>query len=224
MAYYEDDDLLMLSGIQHFAFCPRQWGLIHIEQQWQENHLTVEGRWLHRKVDNPHAIERNKNVVHLRSVALVSHELGFSGIADLLELTAAQDQNNNTIEVPKYPGKWTVYPIEYKHGKPKHDDVDEVQLCAQAMCLEEMYGIVIHEGAFFYESIRRRFPIVFTNELREQVRNYSSMMHEIFDLGITPQAEFHSHCRSCSLNDKCFVNSMKRATSVNHYLKLMDEE
>lgn len=224
MAYYEDDDLLMLSGIQHYAFCPRQWGLIHIEQQWQENHLTVEGRWLHRKVDNPHAIERNKDVVHLRSVALVSHELGFSGIADLLELTAVQDQNNNTIEVPKYPGKWTVYPIEYKHGKPKHDEVDKVQLCAQAMCLEEMYRIVIQEGAFFYESIRRRFPVVFTNELREQVRSYSSMMHEIFDLGITPQAEFQSHCRSCSLNDKCFVNSMKRSTSVNHYLKLMDEE
>lgn len=165
MAYYEDDDLLMLSGIQHFAFCPRQWGLIHIEQQWEENHLTVEGRWLHRRVDNPQAMERNRNVVHLRSVALVSHQLGFSGIADLLELTAAQGQDNNTIEVPKYPGRWTVYPIEYKHGKPKHDEVDEVQLCAQAMCLEEMYGIEIQEGAFFYESIRRRFPVVFTREL-----------------------------------------------------------
>ena len=224
MAYFEDDDLLMLSGIQHFAFCPRQWGLIHIEQQWEENHLTVEGRWLHRKVDNPHAMERNKNVVHLRSVALVSHKLGFRGIADLLELTAAQDQHDNTIEVPKYPGKWTVYPIEYKHGKPKPDEVDEVQLCAQAMCLEEMYGIVIQEGAFFYESIRRRFPVVFTSELREQVKHYSAMMHEIFDAGITPLAEYHGFCCSCSLNDKCFVNSMKRATSVNHYLKQMDEE
>ena len=224
MAYFEDDDLLMLSGIQHFAFCPRQWGLIHIEQQWQENHLTVEGRWLHRKVDDPHAIERNKNMVHLRSVALVSHKLGFRGIADLLELTAAQDQHDNTIEVPKYPGKWTVYPIEYKHGKPKPDEVDEVQLCAQAMCLEEMYGIVIQEGAFFYESIRRRFPVVFTSELREQVKHYSAMMHEIFDAGITPLAEYHGCCCSCSLNDKCFVNSMKRATSVNHYLKQMDEE
>ena len=224
MAYFEDDDLLMLSGIQHFAFCPRQWGLIHIEQQWQENHLTVEGRWLHRKVDDPHAIERNKNMVHLRSVALVSHKLGFRGIADLLELTAAQDQHDNTIEVPKYPGKWTVYPIEYKHGKPKPDEVDEVQLCAQAMCLEEMYGIVIQEGAFFYEAIRRRFPVVFTSELREQVKHYSAMMHEIFDAGITPLAEYHGFCCSCSLNDKCFVNSMKRATSVNHYLKQMDEE
>ncbi len=223
MAYYEDDDLLMLSGIQHFAFCPRQWGLIHIEQQWEENHLTVEGQWLHRKVDNPHAMERNKNVVHLRSVALVSHELGFSGIADLLELTAAQSQDNNTIEVPKFPGRWTVYPIEYKHGKPKIDEVDEVQLCAQAMCLEEMYHIDIQEGAFFYESIRRRLPVVFTRELRERVKHYSAMMHEIFDAGITPQAEYHNYCRSCSLNDKCFVNSLKRATSVNHYLKQIDE-
>lgn len=223
MAYYEDDDLLMLSGIQHFAFCPRQWGLIHIEQQWEENHLTVEGRWLHRKVDNSRAMERNKNVVHLRSVALISRELGFTGIADLLELTAADDVEN-TIILPKYPGRWTVYPIEYKHGKPKNNEIDEVQLCAQAMCLEEMYGIHIPEGAFFYESIRRRTPVVFSQELRGQVKIYSSLMHDVFAKGITPKAEYQSHCRSCSLKDKCFVDSLRRSPSVNFYLKQMESE
>lgn len=223
MAYYEDDDLLMLSGIQHFAFCPRQWALIHIEQQWEDNHLTVKGQWLHRNVDNPMAMERNKNVVHLRSVALISRELGFTGIADLLELTASDDEEN-TIIVPKYPGRWKVYPIEYKHGKPKCDSIDEVQLCAQAMCLEEMYGIHILEGAFFYESVRRRTPVFFTQELREQVKIYSSLMHEVFEKSITPKSTFQSHCRSCSLEDKCFVNSLRQSPSVNHYLKQMDSE
>ena len=223
MAYYEDDDLLMLSGIQHFAFCPRQWALIHIEQQWEDNHLTVKGQWLHRNVDNPMAMERNKNVAHLRSVALISRELGFTGIADLLELTASDDKEN-TIIVPKYPGRWTVYPIEYKHGKPKCDEIDEVQLCAQAMCLEEMYGIHVLEGAFFYESVRRRTPVLFSQELREQVKIYSSLMHDVFAKGITPKAEYQSHCRSCSLKDKCFVNSLRRSPSVNFYLKQMDSE
>ena len=223
MTYYEDDDLLMLSGIQHFAFCPRQWALIHIEQQWEDNHLTVQGQWLHRNVDNPMAMERNKNVVHLRSVALISRELGFTGIADLLELTAT-DNEENAIIVPKYPGRWTVFPIEYKHGKPKYNEIDEVQLCAQAMCLEEMYGIHIFKGAFFYESVRRRAPVFFSQELREQVKIYSSLMHDVFAKGITPKAEYQSYCRSCSLKDKCFVNSLRRSPTVNFYLKQMDSE
>ena len=223
MGHYEDDDLLMLSGIQHFAFCPRQWGLIHIEQQWEENHLTISGQWLHRNVDNPLSMERNKNVVHLRSVALVSYELGFTGIADLLELTATECMENSIV-IPKYSGRWQVYPIEYKHGKPKNDKIDEVQLCAQAMCLEEMYGIHIDEGAFYYESIRRRMSVFFSDELRRQVIAYSTMMHKAFDSGITPQAEPRSHCRSCSLKDKCFINSLKRSPSVNYYLKQMEIE
>lgn len=221
MAYYEDDDLLMLSGIQHFAFCPRQWALIHIEQQWEENHLTISGQWLHRNVDNPLVMERNKNVAHLRSVALVSHELGFTGVADLLELTAT-DTLENTIEVPKYTGRWHVFPIEYKHGKPKNNEIDKVQLCAQAMCLEEMYGIHINEGAVYYESIRRRVPIAFSHELRKQVMTYSKLMHEVFTSGITPQAESHNYCRSCSLKNKCFVTALKRSTSVEYYLKQME--
>ena len=212
----------MLSGIQHFAFCQRQWALIHIEQQWAENHLTVEGHWQHRKVDNPFAMERNKNVVHLRSVALVSHELGFYGIADILELTASKEIAN-TIIVPKYSGQWNVYPIEYKHGKPKYNKVDEVQLCAQAMCLEEMYSIQICEGAFYYETIRRRVPIVFTDQLRNLVRLYAEEMHELYTKGHTPKTEYQAHCRSCSLNEQCFIHPIKRMPNVKNYLKQIDE-
>lgn len=215
--------MLMLSGIQHFAFCPRQWALVHIEQQWEENHLTIEGRWLHRNVDNPLATERNKNVVYLRSVALISHNLGLYGIADVLELSSS-DSALNTITIPKYPGRWTVVPVEYKHGKPKRDEIDEVQLCAQAMCIEEMFNIQITQGFFYYGATRQRTEVHFTDKLRSLVTMYAHDMHNVFIAGVTPQAEYKPCCKSCSLNEKCFVTPMKKATNVNYYLRQLNEE
>lgn len=148
MVEYGDEDLLMLSGIQHITFCERQWALIHIDQQWADNRLTVEGNWMHQKVDDPSSMNRNKDIVTLRSVTLVSRKLGLYGISDVVELSAASSAEN-AIQHPKYPGLWNLTPIEYKHGKPKKDQVDEVQLCAQALSLEEMYGVCIDKG-FLY--------------------------------------------------------------------------
>lgn len=128
MIEYGDEDLLMLSGIQHITFCKRQWALIHIEQQWAENNLTIEGNWMHQKVDDPTLMNRNKGIVTLRSVTLVSRRLGLYGISDVVEMVASTS-GQNSIRHPKYPGFWQLIPVEYKRGKPKKDQIDEVQLC-----------------------------------------------------------------------------------------------
>lgn len=220
---YAEDDLLMLSGIQHFSFCQRQWALIDIEQQWEDNYLTLEGDWLHRNVDKPFAMERNKDTVLLRSVAVVSFRLGLYGIADLLELHPSLDKAK-AISVPKYPGLWQPYPIEYKHGKPKSDETDEVQLCAQAMCLEEMYNIHIDKGAFYYEQIKHRTEIIFTDTLRKLVEEYAEQMHRLFESAITPQAQYQAKCRSCSINNQCFAISTKRAMNTKQYLNQLIQQ
>ena len=155
---FSDDDMLMLSGIQHYRFCPRQWALIHIEQQWGDNRLTMEGSLLHKHVDDPFYRQKCGDHITLRSVSIASHELGLYGISDAIELHPTDDAVNS-ITHPRYPGRWQPYPIEYKHGKPKRNEVDEVQLAAQAMCLEEQYGIRVAYGAFFYAEIRHRVEV-----------------------------------------------------------------
>lgn len=145
---YEDDDMLMLSGIQHFRFCPRQWALIHIEQQWYDNRLTIEGQIMHKHVDDPFYRQKCGDFITLRAVNIASRELGLYGIADAIELIPAST-SENTITHPKYPGRWNPIVVEYKHGKPKRNEVDDVQLAAQVMCLEEMYDIHIEYGIFF---------------------------------------------------------------------------
>ena len=155
MIEYGDEDLLMLSGIQHITFCKRQWALIHIEQQWAENNLTIEGNWMHQKVDDPTLMNRNKGIVTLRSVTLVSRRLGLYGISDVVEMVASTS-GQNSIRHPKYPGFWQLIPVEYKRGKPKKDQIDEVQLCAQAICLEEMYNVSIEKGFLYYGETRHR--------------------------------------------------------------------
>lgn len=219
---YDDDDLLMLSGIQHFAFCERQWALIHIEQQWADNRLTVEGSWMHRRVDNPFETERQGSKVQLRSVSIKSYALGLYGIADMLELHPADDDTG--VPIPRYNGKWHILPIEYKHGKPKREPIDEVQLCAQAMCIEEMYDITLTTGCFYYGQTKRREYIEFTQELRQHVIELAQQMHQIYANGITPVAKYRNQCKSCSLIDQCFVSEFNKAASVHHYLKQIANE
>lgn len=132
--------MLMLSGIQHFRFCPRQWALIHIEQQWDDNRLTIEGQIMHKHVDEPFYRQKCGDFITLRAVNIASRELGLYGIADAIELMSAST-SENTICHPKYPGRWNPIVVEYKHGKPKRNEIDEVQLAAQVMCLEEMWFI-----------------------------------------------------------------------------------
>lgn len=214
---YTEDDMLMLSGIQHFAFCPRQWALIHIEQQWNENLLTTEGHILHQHVDNPFYRQKMSDHICLRSVSLASKELGLYGISDIIELHPTTECKN-AITHPKYPGYWIPYPVEYKHGKPKRNEIDLVQLTAQTMCLEEQYDISIPSGAIFYGEIRRRVDVVFTEELRSAVRYYAVSMHEMFKQGKTPSAFLRPYCKSCSLKEIC-MPATSSYLSASQYLK-----
>ena len=151
-ADYPPEERLPLSGIQHFLFCRRQWALIHVEQQWQENALTVEGRLLHRKADEPFIIEKRQGVIVARSVPVASPSLGLSGICDVVEFTPSPDG----VHLPGHEGRYLAAPVEYKRGRQKHDHSDEAQLCAQAICLEEMLAISIPAGYLYYGQTRRR--------------------------------------------------------------------
>lgn len=215
---YAEDDMLMLSGIQHFVFCPRQWAIIHIEQQWNENVLTAEGRILHKRVDDPFERQKTGDIICLRSVNIASKELGFYGVSDMVELHPT-DNENNAITHPKYPGLWLPYPVEYKHGKPKSDDTDVVQLVAQVMCFEEQYGINIPQGAIYYGEIRHRQTVAINDNLRDLVRSYAKSMHEIFETGVIPVANKQSYCRSCSLLDLCVPSISSSRNIASDYIK-----
>lgn len=220
---YSDDDLLMLSGIQHYAFCPRQWALAYVDSLWEDNHLTIEGEWLHRRVDDPYAMEYDSGTVTLRSVPVKSYKLGFFGITDLLELYPLEDNSAKAFTISRYPGRWQVLPIEYKHGRAKSNDIDEVQLCAQAMCLEEMYDIEIPRGALFYGQTRRRLSVTLNDALRKRVAELSSTMHLLFSSGDIPDAKAEKKCKSCSLQNLCMAQDLRHATSVKEYLKPLSQ-
>lgn len=213
---YDDDDMLMLSGIQRYRFCPRQWALIHIEQQWDDNRLTAEGELMHKHVDNPFYRQKCGEFISLRSVNVASHELGLYGITDVVELHPTNVEDNS-IAHPRYPGRWMPYPVEFKHGRPKRNEVDEVQLAAQAMCLEEQYGIRIFSGAIFYGETRRRTEVCFTDNLRNIVIDCAKQMHEIFSSGRLPAIQRGKHCQKCSLCNLC-MPEFADCTKVSHYL------
>lgn len=223
MIEYGDEDLLMLSGIQHMCFCPRQWALIHVEQAWAENRLTVEGEWMHRRVDDPLLMIKRHDVVILRSLSLVSRRLGLYGMSDVVELHKSET-SDNSIKHPEYNGYWSVFPIEYKRGKPKKDERDEVQLCAQAICLEEMYSVNIASGCLYYGETRHRELIQLSEPLRMRVQDLCEQMHLLFREGRTPPANYKSHCNSCSLFDLCLPKSFSTPKSVDTYLKQLIQD
>lgn len=214
---YVEEEMLMLSGIQHYMFCPRQWALIHIEQQWNENRLTAEGQILHTNVDNPAYRQKNGNTITLRSVSIASKQLGLYGITDAVELLFS-NTNENAITHPSYPGYWIPFLVEYKRGHSKPDERDEVQLTAQVMCLEEMYDIHLEDAALYYGETRHRENIHITNSLRELTCKCAFEMHEIYKCGMTPKAVKRSHCKSCSLVDLC-LPELSQCAFVSNYLK-----
>jgi CRISPR-associated exonuclease Cas4 len=216
----EDDDYLMISGLQHFAFCKRQWALIHIEQQWQENVLTTEGKHLHERVDDHSFDESRGDQRIVRSVPLLSEKLRIRGIADMVEFERQEDENEETVRLNGREGFWKVTPIEYKRGKSKSDDRDTVQLCAQAICLEEMLGVKIAHGIIYYAETRRREMFVFPKDLRERVIAMVSMMRQIYDENRTPHAEYKKHCERCSLISICKPKwTSKGAKSAANYVR-----
>jgi CRISPR-associated exonuclease Cas4 len=212
---YTQDDLLPLSGIQHFLFCRRQWALIHVEQQWKENALTAEGRIMHKRADDPFFTETRNGVIIARSVPVASYRLGLSGICDVVEFTESPDG----VRLPGRDGLYLAAPIEYKRGKEKHDHSDETQLCAQAMCLEEMLSIAIAKGYLYYGETRHRLEIEFTTELRRLVKDMSDEMHNYFSRGYTPKVKTHKGCRSCSLADVCLPVLNEKVIAASRYIK-----
>ena len=214
---YLDDELLMLSGVQHIAFCERQWALIHIEQQWQENVKTVEGRIVHEKVDDPEFFESRGDILISRSVPIVSRTLGFYGIADMVEFHLSRDSKG--IKLEKRIGRWNPIPVEYKRGKPKSDSRDEVQLCAQAICLEEMLDVTITNGYLYYAQTRRRTQVNFDYALRAQVKEFALKMHSLFSKGITPKAVYEKHCKNCSLIELCVPKVTEKQKNVSKYIE-----
>lgn len=212
---YTQDDLLPLSGIQHFLFCRRQWALIHIEQQWKENALTAEGRIMHKRADDPFFTETRNGVITARSVPVASYRLGLSGVCDVVEFKASPDG----VCLPNREGFYLPTPIEYKRGKEKHNHSDETQLCAQAMCLEEMLSTLIPHGYLYYGETRHRVEIEFTAELRTLVQDMSAEMHNYFSRGYTPKVKTHKGCRSCSLADICLPVLQEKVIAASKYIK-----
>ncbi|AKA48837.1 CRISPR-associated protein Cas4 [uncultured archaeon] len=217
---YPEEDFLMLSGIQHIAFCERQFALIHLERQWAENSLTVQGRHVHEHADDPFENDTRGDLRITRSVPVESVRLGLRGIADVVEYTRDDDlPANESLHISGKNGKWGVSPIEYKRGRPKPNDADEVQLCAQAICLEEMLKISIKNGYLYYNSIKRRVKVDFDDNLRSRVELLSRRMHEMIGNGVVPRAIKKSYCNSCSLYDVCQPGWTTADRSVENYLK-----
>ena len=219
---YQPDELLPLSGIQHFLFCRRQWALIHVERQWQENALTAEGRIMHKRADDPFFTETRNGVITARSVPVASYRLGFAGVCDVVEFTPSplpSPKMGEGVQLPNRDGLYLPAPVEYKRGKEKHDHSDEAQLCAQAICLEEMLSVSIPRGYLYYGETRHRVPVELTAELRDLVKAMSDEMHNYFSRGYTPRVKPFKGCRSCSLADVCLPVLQGKVVPASKYIK-----
>ena len=219
---YSDDDYLLLSGIQHMAFCERQWALIHIEQAWAENVRTIEGKYLHERTDNPFADETRKDIRTVRAMPIVCKRLGLRGVADVVEFHKTETFTEEiTIRMNNRKGSWRPYPVEYKRGKPKPDERDEVQLCAQAFALEEMLEVKIDVGFLYYAQTRRRVEVRLSKELRNKVEELAMKMHTMFSEGKTPMGKVGKHCSLCSLIEVCQPKLARPKRFVKEYIERM---
>lgn len=211
---YTEEDFLQLSGLQHFAFCRRQWALIHVEQQWRENLRTVEGDLFHRRAHDEQSRERRGDILILRGLPVASPTLGISGKCDVVEFRT----DISGVPLRREEGLWVPFPIEYKRGTPKSHRADELQLCAQAMCLEEMLCCAVPEGALFYGETRRRTLVPFSAELREEVQTMLEEMHQLYRRGHTPKVRRSKSCNACSLQELC-LPALLKGNDVDTYLR-----
>lgn len=214
---YSDEDMLMLSGIQHFVFCPRQWALIHLDQQWKENGLTTSGAIMHSHVDDPFYRPSSSHMtVVRRALPICSHRLGLYGIADVVEFIASP--NGVSLSIDGNSDCWRILPVEYKHGEAKESQCDIFQVVAQAMALEEMFHTQITEGALYYGRTRHRVGVPISEDLKRQVSEIAAKMHSLCSSGILPKpsATMKNSCKSCSLKDICMPRQSKM---VSTYLK-----
>lgn len=214
MTVYNEEDYLLLSGIQHFIFCKRQWALIHIEQQWEENVRTVEGQHLHKRADQPMIREKRGDKLVVRALPIHSKILGITGVCDVVEFIKAP----KGITLVNEEDLYLPFPVEYKRGKPKKDESDILQLVAQAMCLEEMLVCEIDTGYIFYNEIKHRVEVPITDYYRKQVKRYFDEMHQYFQKKYTPKVKAGPHCSNCSLVNICLPDLMKKK-SVSNYIE-----
>ena len=218
---YNEDEFLMLSGIQHFSFCRRQWALIHIEGKWCENRLTAEGRHNHHRVHDESVVDIRNGVITMRGLRVYSRAYGISGECDAVEFQPTDDDG---IVLNGRDGVWAPAPIEYKRGSSKVSDCDRLQLVAQIMCLEEMLSCKIDYGYLFYFETRRREKVDATQELRDTLKDMLEEMHAYMNREYTPKVKPSVACRNCSLNTECLPQIMKKKESVATYIKKHIEE
>ncbi len=206
---YTEDNLIPLSGLQHLLFCERQCALIHVEQAWSESRLTAEGRIMHERVHEANGESRGDVRIEY-AMPLRSLRLGLIAKADVVEFHRKHVSGKE---------KWLPFPVEYKRGKPKRENYDKVQLCAQAMCLEEMLEVEVPEGALFYGRTRRRQDVVFDSALRQETEDAAKRFHGLVESGITPKPVYSKKCDRCSMYHLCLPKTVEKARSVNSYLK-----
>ena len=203
----------MISGIQHFVFCRRQWALIHVEQQWEENYFTIDGEIKHERVDHPEH-EKRKNTIIIRALPVKSRTRGITGKCDVVEYK----KDKSGIFIPLYNDNFIVTPIEYKRGKPKEDNSDKLQLLAQALCLEEMLFTRIERGYLYYFETRRREEVQFTDELRQKVFDILEEMHSYMNRWFTPKVRTSKKCVACSLRNIC-LPVLNKNKDVKQYIQ-----
>ena len=208
---YQEEDFLLLSGIQHFAFCTRQWALIYIEQQWAENIYTAEGKLMHKRAHDASQRERRGDVLILRELRVFSRTLGIVGHCDVVEF----HQREDGVSLYGQEGLWTPFPVEYKRGRPKSHRADELQLCAQACCLEEMLCCEIAKGALFYGETKRRQEVLLDGELRAMLRDMVEEMHRYMRRGHTPRVKPNKGCMPVPLRTYAFPHCIPPLRPTN---------
>lgn len=213
---YREADFLPLSGLQHMAFCERRWALVQIESIWADNRFTAEGKILHEKAHSGD-VESRPGVLVSRTLPVRSFRLGISGQADIVEFHPALPASSGVV-VKGRRGLWRPYPVEYKRSRDKAGSFAyRLQLCAQALCLEEMLSTEIPEGAVYDGTTKRRQIVPFDARLRSDVEALASHMHGLFSRGITPVPVLKKACKSCSLVEQCNPAALTRNSSVDAY-------
>lgn len=220
-APFKEEELLPISGLNQLVYCERRFALIHLEQEWAENRHTVEGRLLHERTDEP-GVEMRGDLRVVRALPLRSLRLGIGGVADVVEFHREDDAPPaETALLQGVPGRWRPFPVEYKKGRPKRHRADEVQVAAQALCLEEMLGVRIRRMALFYGKTRRRTDVLLDESLRSLVEAFCVRMHAIHRIGITPPAVFEERkCGECSLFTVCEPKAVRRSPRASDYLEM----
>jgi len=215
--HYSDDELIPISALQHFLFCPRQCALIHLERIWEENSLTAEGRRLHERAHDGRR-ESRRQLRIARGLTLRSERHGLVGRADIVEFHRTEADGDCRVRLRGAAGWWQPFPVEYKRGRPKRGNCDKVQLCAQALCLEEMLETSISRGALFYGGTHRRLEVQFDSRLRADTAGAALTLHELLRREALPPPTPGPKCGSCSIEDRCLPSVAGGERSAKAYV------